>query len=76
RLHHNQKIDSVIVTNPDEGIVLASTDNGYGNRTAVSEYRKNKRASQGVIAKSTTERKGKVVVAVQVENDEDIVIIT
>ncbi|ABI82508.1 DNA gyrase subunit A [Francisella tularensis] len=76
RLHHNQKIVSVIVTNPDEGIVLAATENGYGKRTAVSEYRKTKRASQGVIAISTSERNGKVVVAVLVENDEDIVMIT
>ncbi|MDE5000994.1 DNA gyrase C-terminal beta-propeller domain-containing protein, partial [Francisella tularensis] len=76
RLHHNQKIVSVIVTNPDEGIVLAATENGYGKRTAVSEYRKTKRASQGVIAISTSERNGKVVVAVIVENDEDIVMIT
>lgn len=76
RLHDNQKIVSVIVTNPDEGVVLAATENGYGKRTAVSAYRKTKRASQGVIAISTSERNGKVVVAVLVDNDEDIVMIT
>jgi len=76
RLHDNQKIVSVIVTNPDEGVVLAATENGYGKRTAVSEYRKTKRASQGVIAISTSERNGRVVVAVLVDNDEDIVMIT
>lgn len=76
RLQTNQKIVSMIVTNPDEGVVLAATENGYGKRTAVSEYRKTKRASQGVIAISTSERNGKVVVAVLAGNDEDIVLIT
>ena len=66
----------MLVTNPDEGVVLAATENGYGKRTAVSEYRKTKRASQGVIAISTSDRNGAVVVAVLVENDEDIVMIT
>ncbi len=59
RLQDGQKIVSMLVTDPDEGIVLAATENGYGKRTAVSEYRKTKRASQGVIAISTSDRNGK-----------------
>ncbi|APC96203.1 DNA gyrase subunit A [Francisella frigiditurris] len=76
RLQKGQSIVSMLVTNPDEGVVLAATENGYGKRTSVSEYRKTKRASQGVIAISTSERNGQVVVAVLVEEDEDIVLIT
>lgn len=76
RIQPDQKIISMLVTNADEGIVLAATENGYGKRTAVCEYRKTKRASQGVIAISTSQRNGKVVVAVLVQNDEDIVMIT
>ncbi|MFC4893157.1 DNA gyrase subunit A [Pseudofrancisella aestuarii] len=76
RLQKGQSIVSMLVTSPDEGVVLAATENGYGKRTSVSEYRKTKRASQGVIAISTSERNGQVVVAVLVEEDEDIVLIT
>ncbi|MGQ4004953.1 DNA gyrase subunit A [Francisellaceae bacterium CB300] len=76
RLQDGQKIVSMLVTDPDEGIVLAATENGYGKRTAVSEYRKTKRASQGVIAISTSDRNGKVVVAVLVDESDDIVMIT
>ncbi|MCL4110926.1 UNVERIFIED_CONTAM: hypothetical protein GTU68_030118 [Idotea baltica] len=76
RLQDGQKIVSMFVTDPEEGIVLAATENGYGKRTAVSQYRKTKRASQGVIAISTSERNGSVVVAVLVDTDEDIVMIT
>ena len=76
RLQDGQKIVSMLVTDPDEGVVLAATENGYGKRTAVSEYRKTKRASQGVIAISTSDRNGKVVVAVLVSESDDIVMIT
>lgn len=76
RLQDGQKIVSMFVTEPEEGIVLAATENGYGKRTAVNAYRKTKRASQGVIAISTSERNGSVVVAVLVDTDEDIVMIT
>ncbi len=76
RLQDGQKIVSMLVTDPEDGIVLAATENGYGKRTAVSEYRKTKRASQGVIAISTSDRNGKVVVAVLVDESDDIVMIT
>ncbi len=76
RLQDGQHLVSMFVTNPDEGVVLAATENGYGKRTAVSEYRQTKRASQGVIAISTSDRNGAVVSAVLVEDDQDIVMIT
>jgi len=76
RLQDGQKIVSMFVTDPEEGIVLAASENGYGKRTAVSAYRKTKRSSQGVISISTSERNGKVVVAVLVDESEDIVMIT
>ena len=76
RLQAAQRIVSMLVTDPEEGVVLAATENGYGKRTAISEYRKTKRASQGVIAISTSERNGAVVVAVLVDETQDIVMIT
>ena len=76
KLQDGQRIVSMFVTDPDEGIVLAATENGYGKRTAVSEYRKTKRASQGVKAIATSDRNGSVVVAVMVDSDEDVVMIT
>ena len=76
RLQLDQKIVSMLVTAPEEGVVLAATENGYGKRTAVSEYRKTRRASQGVISISTSERNGKVVFAVLVKEGADIVMIT
>ncbi|MDR1940701.1 MAG: DNA gyrase subunit A [Endomicrobium sp.] len=42
-------------------IVLAVSENGYGKRTQVSEYRLTHRGGKGVINMQTTERNGKVV---------------
>jgi DNA gyrase subunit A len=48
-----------ILSNKD--IVLAVSENGYGKRTQVSEYRLTHRGGKGVINMQTTERNGKVV---------------
>ena len=70
-----QKVVSMIVSNSND-LILAATENGYGKRTSISKYRKTKRAGQGVISISTSERNGRVVVAVILNSAEDIVMIT
>ena len=76
KLADDESIISLIVTNPNEGIVLTATENGFGKRTPVKEYRKTNRASQGVISIKTSERNGQVVTASLVDESEDIVLIT
>jgi DNA gyrase subunit A len=51
------------------------TENGYGKRTDISEYPVQGRGGKGVITIKTTERNGKVVCALQVTED-DLMIIT
>jgi DNA gyrase subunit A len=74
RLGEGQKVIALIVVG--EGTVLAATENGYGKRTEVSEYPRHGRGGQGVISIQTSERNGRVVGAVQVENDHEIMLIT
>ena len=74
RLDEGQKVIALIVVG--EGTVLAVTENGYGKRTAVAEYPRHARSGKGVIAIQTSERNGRVVGAVQVENDQEIMLIT
>lgn len=70
RLQKNQKMISLIVLNP-EGTILTATQNGFGKRTLASEFSSHGRGGQGVIAIQTSDRNGEVVGAVQVlENDE------
>ncbi|WP_313684845.1 DNA gyrase C-terminal beta-propeller domain-containing protein, partial [Pantoea sp.] len=60
----------------EEGAILTVTQNGYGKRTANSEYPTKSRATQGVISIKVTERNGPVVGAVQVDDSDQIMMIT
>ncbi|MFZ1495332.1 MAG: DNA gyrase subunit A [Candidatus Competibacter denitrificans] len=74
RLGEGQKVIALIVV--DEGTVLTVTENGFGKRTPAAEYARHGRGGQGVIAIQTSERNGRVIGAVQVENDHEIMLIS
>ncbi|BCX89179.1 DNA gyrase subunit A [Methylomarinovum tepidoasis] len=59
-----------------EGTVLTVTENGYGKRTRLDEFPRHKRGGQGVIAIQPSERNGKLVGAVLVHDDDEIMLIT
>ncbi len=59
-----------------EGNILTATTNGYGKRTPVDQYRKTGRGGQGVRSIQTTERNGSVVGAVQVGDDDELMLIS
>jgi len=59
----------------DTVAVMTITENGYGKRTAVQDYRKTARAGKGVINVKVSEKTGEVVTTVSV-NDSDSIIIT
>jgi DNA gyrase subunit A len=64
------------VAEDDTGEVLSATENGYGKRTALSEYRKQRRGGKGVINISTSSRNGLVVGACHVVEPGDMILIT
>lgn len=59
-----------------EGYILTATEHGYGKRTPVEEYPRQGRGGQGVISIQTTARNGAVVGAVQVGEDDEIMLIS
>lgn len=59
-----------------EGHVLTVTENGFGKCTAVSDYPLRGRGGMGVIGIQTSDRNGPVVGAVQVAEDDEIMLIT
>ncbi|BCX81563.1 DNA gyrase subunit A [Methylomarinovum caldicuralii] len=59
-----------------EGTVLTVTENGYGKRTRLDEFPRHKRGGQGVIAIQPSERNGRLVGAVLVHDDDEIMLIT
>ena len=70
------KVISMLVAQNEEDSVLTATEFGYGKRTAISEYTRHGRGTQGMIAIQTSLRNGKVVAAVLVRPEDEIMMIT
>ncbi|NOY12442.1 MAG: DNA gyrase subunit A [Deltaproteobacteria bacterium] len=56
--------------------LVTITENGYGKRTDIGEYRVQSRGGKGIITIKTNERNGKVVAIKLVEEDSDLMFIT
>ncbi len=69
--------DYVVGVSPaqDTSTVLSVTENGYGKRTQVGEYRLQHRGGLGIINIKTTERNGNVVSMLTVDDDDEIVLV-
>ncbi len=59
-----------------EGLILTATENGYGKRTPVEDFPVQGRGGQGVIAIQTTDRNGNTVGAKQVQEEDEIMLIS
>ncbi|HYN16357.1 MAG TPA: DNA gyrase subunit A, partial [Terriglobales bacterium] len=57
-------------------LILSVTENGYGKRTPVEEYRLQSRGGKGVINVKTTSRNGKVVAILLVSEDTEAMVIS
>jgi DNA gyrase subunit A len=58
------------------GTILSVTEQGYGKRTELDEYRVQSRGGIGIINIQTSDRNGKVIGVVQVSNDDELMLIT
>ncbi len=56
--------------------ILSVTENGYGKRTPINEYRLTKRGARGVINIKTTDRNGKVVAIKEVLDSDELMLVT
>ena len=56
--------------------LFAVTENGYGKRTSIDEYPVHKRGGKGVITIKTTQRNGLVVGLLEVQDDQDVMLVT
>ena len=71
----NSKCIGMEVFDSDQ-LVLIVTENGYGKKTDVSEYRMTHRGSKGVKALNITEKNGSIVSFKAIKEDCDLMIIT
>ncbi|MEA3266848.1 MAG: DNA gyrase C-terminal beta-propeller domain-containing protein, partial [Candidatus Fermentibacteria bacterium] len=75
RLKANDRIVGLVAASPDD-ILMSVTENGYGKRTPVSEYRQTHRAGGGVINIVTDERNGSVVTISVPSAGDEILLVT
>ncbi len=75
RLPEGEEVISLITLN-ENGMILTASANGYGKLTPVEEYPVHGRGGQGVIALQTSERNGKMVGALQIKPDDEIMLIS
>jgi DNA gyrase subunit A len=76
RLGEGQQVLSLLVAENHQETVLVATENGYGKRTVLADFRHSGRGNQGVIAIAASERNGKAVAARLVKDEDEIMLIT
>jgi DNA gyrase subunit A len=75
-LEDGQQVIAMLVAESETQSVLTATENGFGKRTPIAEYTRHGRGTKGMIAIQTSERNGRVVAAVLVEEKDEIMLIT
>lgn len=68
-------VGAVVIKNTDSSI-LTVTEQGYGKRSLLSDYRLQKRGGKGIFAIRANKRNGHVVGAIEVDNDDEVMLIT
>lgn len=76
KLAAKQRVLSLLIAENDQQSVLVATENGYGKRTVLSEFRHSGRGTQGVKAIAISERNGLAVAARLVTAEDEIMLIT
>ncbi|MSQ21455.1 MAG: DNA gyrase subunit A [Betaproteobacteria bacterium] len=76
RLGDGQKVVSMLVANDESQSVLTATENGYGKRTPVAEYTKHGRGTQGMNAILASDRNGKLIGAVLVDDKDELMLVS
>jgi len=71
-----QTVISMLVAASEEFSVLTATENGYGKRTPIAEYTRHGRGTKGMIAIQTSERNGRVVGALLVQAEDELMLIS
>lgn len=75
RLGKGQTLISMLI--PESGAqILTASERGFGKRTALSKFPRRGRGGQGVIGMITKERNGKLIGAIQVQDGEEIMLIS
>jgi DNA gyrase subunit A len=72
----NELVDMVVIKNTHEATVLAISENGYGKRSLVEDYREQSRGGKGVITLKVTKKTGELIALKEVSDKDDLMVIT
>jgi DNA gyrase subunit A len=75
-LNPGDTVVGVVVVDASTESILSVTENGFGKRTSVKDYPVRNRGGKGVFTIKTSERNGKAIGALQVVDDDEIMMIT
>jgi DNA gyrase subunit A len=76
RLDEGDYVVAMIACTSEEEMVLTVTEGGFGKRTSVEEYRAQGRGGKGIINVRTTDKNGKVVAIMPVNEESDVLVMT
>ncbi|MBN2732972.1 MAG: DNA gyrase subunit A [Balneolaceae bacterium] len=72
----NELVDMVVIKNTHGATVLAISENGYGKRSLVEDYREQSRGGKGVITLKVTKKTGELIALKEVSDHDDLMVIT
>ena len=75
-LGDDRVVSMSIITDAEREYVLSVTENGYGKRTAVGDYRQTGRGGQGVANIETSDRNGEVMASFTVFEEDQLMLVT
>jgi len=75
KLRLNDYVIGMVVVKRDASLLTVS-ENGYGKRTNIADYRITNRGGKGIINIKTSERNGEVVAVKEVVDDDELILIT
>ena len=68
-------VGAISIKDPETESILVVSENGYGKRSPLEEYRITNRGGKGIITLKATEKTGKLIAVHSVTDDHDIMII-
>jgi len=75
-LSGDERVVGMVVVRDDGDDLLSITENGYGKRTAIKDYRSQRRGGRGLITIKYSARNGPLVAIRDVQPDEELMVIT
>jgi DNA gyrase subunit A len=74
--NENDEVIGMVCVQDEKGDILVISENGYGKRSKIEDYRITNRGGKGVKTINITEKTGSLIAVKSVSNDNDLMIIT